>query len=243
MRDYDTTPCTELRPGDAAHMMVAIVLLTYRQGSLQVPMIEDQREPFDGQMSLPWCYVRDDQRIDQAARDLLFHELPMGDQDLEQVYTFSCPDRDARARVMCCSYLGAAAPGDFEWMSVENDRMMIEVRLDEFSEPRFSFQGLSMLVGLDHGQAVQKAILHIRGHLATSLHPWRMVPERFTLDQAQQVHEAILGKPLTDQGFRKSAVKRKLPDGSHLVATDRYDSSGAHRPARLYYLKRPPWKG
>lgn len=134
MHDYDTSPCTELRPGDAAHMMVAIVLLTYRQGSLQVLMIEDQREPFDGQMSLPWCYVREDQRIDQAARDLLLHELPMGDQDLEQIYTFSCPDRDPRARVMCCSYLGAAPPAEFEWMSVENDRMMIEVRLDEHND-------------------------------------------------------------------------------------------------------------
>jgi len=241
MPEYDPNPCTELRECDAAHMTVAIAMLTCREGSLQVLMVEDMRAPFEGQLSLPTSYVRGDQRIDQAVRDLLYRELPLGDRDLEQIYTFSCPDRDPRARVMCCAYVDAAAPDDFEWISMMNEKMMVDVRLDAGNEPHFSVQGMPMRVGLDHGEAVARAILHIRAHLPSSLHPWRMLPESFTLNQAQQAHEAILGRKLTDPAFRKSAVKRRLPDGSRLVPTADHDRSGRHRPARLYRLQRPPY--
>jgi hypothetical protein len=239
MLEYDPNPCYELHPENAAHMTVAIAVITYRQGTLQVLMKEEEDKPFEGKAYLPMSYVRADQRIDQAVRDLFVHELPLGDQEIEQFYTYSCPDRVERTRVMCCAYVGTASPEDFGWMTAHNDLMMVDVELDELDEVRLSTGGLPLVAAYDHANIVREAVLHMREHINSLMLPWNMLPSMFTLNEARQAHEAVLGKELNTQFFRKSVLARKFPDGSELVPTDSYDTSGAHRPARYYYLKRP----
>lgn len=237
MPEYDPTPCNECRPRDAAHMTTAIVLLSYHRGSLQVMMNEGSSGRFAECLALPTSYVRFDQRIDQAVRDLLFHEVSMGDTDLEQFHTFSCPDRDAQARTMCCAYVGAASAEDLAFTAMINDRTMVDVAIDELGEAHLSIGGMPVRAVLDHAEMIAGAVLHLRRHLASSNLPWRMLAEEFTLSEAQEIHEAILGRPLTDQFFRKSVVKRTLPDGGKLVPSGTTRMDGAHRPARLYYIE------
>lgn len=238
MPEYDPTPCHERRPRDAAHITTAIVLLSYWDDTLKVMMNEGGSERFPDSLVLPTSYVHFDQRVDQAVRDLLFHEAKMGDIKVEHFHTFSCPDRDAEARTMCCAFVGAASAHDLEFTAMINDRTMVDVAIDELGEAQLSIGGMPVRAVLDHAQIIARAVLHLRWHLASSNLPWRMLNELFTLNDVQQIHVAILGRRLTTAFFRKSVVKRTLPDGGRLVPDGQATRGGAHRPARLYYIDR-----
>ena len=238
MREYDPTPCHERRRCDAAHMTTAVVLLSYWDGTLKAVMNEGASERFPDHLVLPTSYVRFDQRVDQAVRDLLYHEVKMGDIDVEHFQTFSCPDRDSEARTMCCAYVGAASAEDLEFTAMINDRTVVDVAIDELGEAQLSIGGMPVRTVLDHSEIIAGAVLHLRRHLASSNLPWRMLEELFTLNDVQQIHEAILGHRLTTAFFRKSVVKRTLPDGGRLVPHGQATRGGAHRPARLYYIDR-----
>lgn len=238
MPEYDPTPCTERRARDALHMTVAVVLLTFDGDTLQVLMVEDQSESSGGRLALPTAYVRNDQQIDEAARDLLFHEVRFDDAHTEQFYTFSAPYRDEEARTMCCAYIGAASPGELAFTAMINDKSLIDVRLDEVHEAQLSTGGLPVRAVMDHAGIIAEALLYLRRHLASSPLPWRMLPEHFVLSEVLDIHEAILGKPVTAPFFRKAIVKRTLPDGGRLVPTGRYTEGAAHRPAQIYYIER-----
>lgn len=73
------------------------------------------------------------------------------------------------------------------------------------------------------------AIKRLRGKLDYTAVGLELLPERFPLRALQEVHEAILGRPLTKPAFR-----RKMLDRGYLEPTGEREAAGAFRPAELY---------
>jgi len=76
-------------------------------------------------------------------------------------------------------------------------------------------------------------VKRLRGKLDYTRVGYAFLPDRFTLRDVQEVHEAILGRTLTKPPFR-----RKLLDRGMIEPTGEFEKGGAYRPAELYQLKR-----
>ena len=105
-------PGDYVRPSVAADMVIFTVMETeeenYRklpEKELEVLLIQRGVHPYLGCWALPGGFVRPDETTEAAARRELKEETGVDHVYLEQLYTFSEPERDPRTWVMSCSYM------------------------------------------------------------------------------------------------------------------------------------------
>lgn len=72
---------------------------------LRILLIRRGGHPYRGCWALPGGFVRSTETTEQAAARELREETDVSEVYLEQLYTFSQPDRDPRTWVMSCSYM------------------------------------------------------------------------------------------------------------------------------------------
>jgi len=78
------------------------------------------------------------------------------------------------------------------------------------------------------------AVKRLRGKLDYAPIGFELLGPTFTLRELQRVHEAVLGRAVNKDSFRR----RMLATGM-LVATGRSQTGVEHRPAELYRFARP----
>ena len=105
-------PGDYVRPSVAADMVIFTVMETeeenYRklpEKELDVLLIQRGVHPYLGCWARPGGFVRPDETTEAAARRELKEETGVDHVYLEQLYTFSEPERDPRTWVMSCSYM------------------------------------------------------------------------------------------------------------------------------------------
>lgn len=208
---------------------VDVVVLTVADGVLRVLLTRRKRAPFEGRWSLPGGFVGADESADEAAERELRAKTGVTGVFLEQLYTFSEPDRDPRTRVVSVAYYALVAAErlrdrggtrESRWSDLGTDdagRLRVDGRAQAASELAF-----------DHAEILSTALTRIRGKLDYAPIGFELLPEQFTLTELQQVHEAILGHAIDKRNFRK-----RLLDAGRVRELGAY-RTGAHRPARLY---------
>ena len=77
---------------------VDLAIFTVQEGRLELLLIRMKREPYNGKWAMPGGRIRGDETVEQAAARELHEKAGMRDVYLEQLYTFSEPDRAIRAR-------------------------------------------------------------------------------------------------------------------------------------------------
>lgn len=200
-------------------LTVDVVLLTLRQGALQVVLQKRDKEPYLGQPALPGGYVHADEDIDSrtAARRVLREKLGMISPYLEQLYTFASATRDPRGWSASISYY-ALVP----FVTIEDQQSDRQLLLPADDLPQLPF---------DHNRIIDTAVKRLRDKSTYSALPCHLLPEFFTLSELQQTYEQILGQKLD-----KSAFRRKISDLDFLEATSE-TRKGVHRPAQLHRIK------
>lgn len=197
---------------------VDIVLLTLRDGQLQVLLLKRDREPFAGALALPGGYVHagEDQDCEDAAQRVLLNKAGLHSPYLEQLASFSGPARDPRGWSVSVAYFALvpapepALPGQ-HWLPV--DRL-----------PQLPF---------DHGRIVATAAERVRNKSQYSSLPVHLCAEPFTLPQLHGIYETLLGEAINPVSFRRKmdelAILEPVPGAKR--------AEGPHRPAQLYRLK------
>ncbi|MGI0133539.1 MAG: NUDIX domain-containing protein, partial [Candidatus Micrarchaeaceae archaeon] len=83
---------------------VDVIMMSLRQGDLQVLLIKRRSWPFEGMWAIPGGFVNMDESLETAAKRELREETGLEDVYLEQLYTFGDPGRDPRTRVITVVY-------------------------------------------------------------------------------------------------------------------------------------------
>lgn len=205
---------------DRTHYALSVdcIIFGYRQGQLQVALIERKKSPFVGQWALPGGFVTDDETVEQAAIRELHEETGIHDIYLEQFHVFSNPGRDPRGRVITIGFFAIIPADTIELIATE----------DAAAAQWFSAYKLPKLA-FDHDEIYEQALQALR--IAITIKPllFKLLPKYFTLSMLQDVYEQIVGYQIDKRNFRK-----KILNEGYILETTKTTQGGQHRPARLY---------
>jgi 8-oxo-dGTP diphosphatase len=183
---------------------VDIVILTVREGQLQVLLVRRGVHPYRGRWALPGGFVGPHEGLDRAARRELAEETGLGGAaHLEQLASYGDPRRDPRMRVVSVAYL-ALVP-DLPHPLAGTDAA--EARYWPVAElPKLAF---------DHGHMVADALDRARAKLEYTSLATTFLKEPFTIADLRRVYEAVWGVELHPANFRRKV----LATPGYVVAT------------------------
>lgn len=254
----------QYNPGDYARPSVTVDMMVLGPkkdySGIKILLIKRGGHPFINCWALPGGFVREDESCYQAAGRELKEETGLKNVFLEQVYTFSKPDRDPRTRVMSVAYMAlspvappvkggddavAAAWFDFEFsdnmLRIHNDDIGVEINY-QLSTKRFKNGNVKYAnlvpvlkskaqLAFDHVEIILESMIKLRREIEYTDLPFSMANEEFTLPDLQVIYELLLGHSLYKANFR-------------IMVADRIESTGkkaksvvGRRMSELYRLK------
>lgn len=209
--------------GDRQIVTVDIVVLTVLDGRLAVGLIQREREPFMGRHALVGGYVHADEDADTqgTAIRVLREKTGLNSFFVEQLATFSGPDRDPRGWSVSVAYF-ALTPYK-------------PLRDALGAEPAVVLCPVEAATGLpfDHDLILDAALRRLRGKGAYSTLAARLLPDAFTLSELQEVYRILLGVERID----KSSFRRKLNELALLQPVEGERAETGGRRAQLYRMR------
>lgn len=185
---------------------------------LRVLLIQRASEPFQSQWALPGGFLSPGETTEDAARRELREETGLDQVFLEQLYTFSEPDRDPREHVVTVAYYALVKLSEHH---PEASSDAAAARWFPVSElPRLAF---------DHQRIVDVALDRLRGKVRYQPIGFELLRPKFTLSELQCLYEVVLRRPLDKRNFRRKILSMDL-----LAPLDETQAGVAHRAARLY---------
>jgi 8-oxo-dGTP diphosphatase len=197
------------------------VVFTLLHGGLCVLLARRLEEPQRGMFALPGGFVGAEESPEQTAERKLREKTGVGSVHLEQLRTYAAPARDPRGWLPSIAYMALVGPEalpderpadrDASWHPVE--------RLPELA--------------LDHARIVDDGLWRLRARVADK--GWfvrvagGLLPEAFTLRQAQELYEALHGEPVDPANFRRDVRATGL-----LADTGEHRNEGPGRPGRVF---------
>jgi len=197
---------------------VDVIMMSLRQGDLQVLLIKRRSWPFEGMWAIPGGFVNPDESLEMAAKRELREETAVEDVYLEQLSTFGDPGRDPRTRVITVVYFAL----------LDSVRLQVRAADDAAEVDWFSVYQLPPLA-FDHAKILDYALERLRGKLQYTTIAFNLLSEQFTLRELQRVYEIILHHHMDKRNFRKKILASGI-----LEDTGTKKMEGTHRPARLY---------
>ena len=198
-----------------------LVILTVREGALQVLLIRRGIAPYKGRWALPGGFVRPDEDLEQTARRELAEETGLSSDriHLEQVATYGAPRRDPRGRVVSVAYL-ALVP----------DLPTPVAGTDAASASWVGVDDVTGQLAFDHHRILSDGVERARAKLEYSPLATAFCPPEFTISELRGVYEAVWGTPLDPRNFHRKVTK--TPDFVEPIGATTTRDGG--RPAQLF---------
>ena len=225
---------------DQLYVTVDILILTVRDGKLQLLLSRRNDPPYEGRMALPGRFVGMEEYAETAVRKLMAEMLPAEEPFIEQLYTFSEVNRDPRGRVISMAYLVIVPQHRLEEALAREGNTM-KPYTASLRQGGLALEGEDgeALIGsdlaFDHGRIAETGIRRLRGKIDYTDIGFRFVnnPAAFSLSELQTVFEAVLDTALDKSNFRRQILTRYERSG-RLWQTAADGKSGRGRPAVIY---------
>jgi len=202
---YPTVPLT-----------VDCVIFGFDENSLKVLLIKSDLAQFHGKLTLLGDNVHTHEHLDTAANRVLKERTGMNDVFLEQVHTFSKPDRHPGGRVVTTVYASLLNIKHHELIIHDNELKWHVV--NQISEMAF-----------DHQPILEVCTKWLQKKIQEQPIAFNLLPVKFSLRQLQNVYEAILDIKLDRRNFRKKFASMGFLNDTHEMETH-----VTHRPGKLY---------
>ncbi|MBI1850672.1 MAG: NUDIX domain-containing protein [Planctomycetes bacterium] len=214
---------------------VDVAVMSVADGALHTLLVQRGDHPQKGRLALPGGFVGVKESLDAAAARVLAIKTGLRDLFLEQLYTFGDVGRDPRTRVITVAYYALVDRARVLRARPEQGAMVF-ARIDvpwkgEAGGPvrALDAEGRELPLAFDHADILGVVVKRLRGKLGYVPIGYELLPRRFALRQLQEIHEAVLGRKLNKDSFRRSVV------ASGLVAPTReLEHDVPYRPAELY---------
>lgn len=213
-------------------LTVDCVIFGFDDNALKVLTIQSDLLQFKGKQSLLGDTIVSNEDLDTAANRILFERTGMQDVYLEQVHSFSQPERHPGGRVVTTVYASFLNIKHHELKILENELSWHVVK--DINEMAF-----------DHMEILKFCHRWLQKRIQEHPLAFNLLPVKFSLRQLQNVYEAILNTSLDRRNFRK-----KFASMGFLIDINEMEAHVTHRPGKLYsfdfkayHLRKKNWFG
>lgn len=224
-------------PNYLPHIAYDSVVFGFSGDELKILIMEYHNT---GLFALPGGFVEINEDLNDAVRRGLKERTGLDQIYLEQFYTFGNVSRHNPEVMRTILEANKVDDTDNQWLldrfiSVAYYALInykdVVPKPDALSDSCewYSVNKLPTLI-LDHKTIVTKAIETLRANLDRKL--MNLLPERFTMKELQQTHEAILGEKL-----RRTTFQRKMLGSELLIRHKKRFSGKAHKAPYEYSFK------
>jgi len=195
---------------------VDCVIFGFDENELKILLIRSDLEMFRDKWSLLGDFAGDNEVLDDAAYRVLRERTGMEDVYLEQVKTFSHPDRHPGGRVLTVAYCSLLNIEHHQLKKMDNELHWHSVK--HITEMAF-----------DHQQIMNECYTWLQKRIQEHPLGFNLLPEKFSLRELQNLYEAILDIKMDRRNFRKKFFAMDF-----LIDTGEYEDDVPHRPGKLY---------
>ncbi|UKA50242.1 NUDIX hydrolase [Arthrobacter sp. FW305-123] len=202
-------------PGDYPSIALTadLVVFAVSAGTLNVALVRRGGHPFKGALALPGGFVGPEESAEQAARRELAEEtaLDLGSLPvhLEQLATYTHPDRDPRMRVVTVAHLALLATDGTVLPEIAAGSDAAAAAWHPVHHILSSNE-----LAFDHQAILQDGLKRLAGKMEYTTVAARLLPEEFTLTQLRTVYDAVWDTALPAGNF----TRKMMP---HLTDTGR----------------------
>ena len=237
LRQYN--PNDYIRPSVTTDLLIVGVARDY--SSLKVLLVKRAEHPFIDSWALPGGFVQNDETAHCAANRIMESKTHLRNVYLDQIYTFTKPDRDPRMRVMSIAYLSLICePDEMEesnkddeaWFNLSftddsielsnkelNARIVYRLKKESFKNGAIKYENFTaslkskQSLAFDHIEIVIEGIKRLREQVFYGNQAFCLVEKTFTLPELQLVYELILNRPLYKKSFRDMVSSKIFETG------------------------------
>jgi ADP-ribose pyrophosphatase YjhB (NUDIX family) len=221
------------------HIAYDSVVFGFSKGKLKILLMEYHAT---GWFALPGGFVEKTENLEDAVKRGLFERTGLKEIYLEQFHTFGDLDRfqpekmktilEATGNYVPANYwmldrffsIAYYALTNYEKVSLTPDSLSDSIAWYEIDKlPELIF---------DHQKIVEKALYTLRDNLDRKLIGGNLLPELFTMNELQEVYEAILGQKL-----RRTSFQRKMLSLDILHRQSKLYTGKSHKAPYLYSFK------
>ena len=209
---------------------------------LKLLLIKRKEEPYNNCWALPGAAIGPEETCYESAANTLRNTTGLSDVYLEQVYTFSRPERDPSQRTISVAYM-ALSPNlptircldealEAVWFDIEFTENMLHIfnfdlgvdivyqlSTKGFKNGNVKYGNLipslksKSKLAFDHVEVIIEAMLKLRREIEYSDLTFSMAQEKFTLPDLQAIYELLLGHSVYKANFRLMVADRIEPVG------------------------------
>ncbi|MDE3234618.1 MAG: NUDIX hydrolase [Bacteroidota bacterium] len=195
---------------------VDCVIFGFDENELKVLLIRSDLEMYKGKWSLLGDFAADNEELKEAAYRVLKERTGMTDVYLEEVGTFSAPQRHPGGRVITVAYCSL--------LNIQHHELKIHANELHWH----SFSSIKEMA-FDHKKIIDTCYQWLQKRIQEHPLGFNLLPDKFSLRELQNLYEAILGVQLDRRNFRKKFASMDL-----LIDIGEMEEDVPHRPGKLY---------
>lgn len=179
------------------NITVDAAVFSYIEDKLHVLLIKRSYEPFKDAYALAGAFIKEDETADDAVYRMLKNETGLECDYLEQLYTFTNPERDPRKRIISITYYGLINSTN---QVLKTSTHASEVEWVEIKE------AFRRDLAFDHKEIMQYALRRLRNKLQYEPIGFELLPNYFTMTELYDLYCAILDKGLDRRNFSRKIL-------------------------------------
>lgn len=203
------------------NLSIDCVIFGFEAGELKILLIKRDKEPELDKWSLPGGNIYIDEDINDAAKRLLKELAGIHNLFLCQIGLFGDTNRYPTRRVISVLYCALVKPEQYELLAGLHAKEVEWFNIEKIHRLPF-----------DHNDMIEYSLRWLKKEIWRKPILANLLPEKFPLNQMQELFTAILKESIDNRNFRKKIINLGLVE-----KLDEKTAGGQQRPASLYQFK------